>query len=64
MNDENLFFGEFPVPRQARVFRPLINPLVRFIRSAAIDESATPALPLRPAGTESVVAPSVGEVCP
>ena len=29
------------------------------IRSAAIDESAPPVLPLRPVGTESVVAPSV-----
>ena len=28
------------------------------IRSAAIDESAPPASPLRPAGTESVVLPS------
>ena len=34
------------------------------IRSAAIDESAPPALPLRPARTESVVAPPVAKFVP
>ena len=34
------------------------------IRSAAIDESAPPALTLRPAGTESVVAPPVAKFVP
>ena len=34
------------------------------IRSVAIDESTPPALPLRPAGTESVVAPPVPKFVP
>ena len=34
------------------------------IRSAAIDESAPPALPLRPAGIESVVAPPLAKFVP
>ena len=34
------------------------------IRLAAIDESAPPALPLRPARTESVVAPPVAKFVP